>query len=126
MRPATLAEVASLAAQGQPFDLTLGNFLDAFKATPTAGALAETPALLATAFGDQGRVRDAYLAATAEELSRQHGLPLPPWVHREERRLHRPWFASSMAALRAILLLESPPGFRSRNLFISENALSRV
>lgn len=126
MRPTTLAEVSRLVAQGQPFDLTLGNFLDDFKTKPSADALAEVPMLLAPALGHQGRIQDAYLAATAEELSRQHGLPLPRWVDRQERKLQRPWFASSMAALRAVLLLESPAGFRSRNLFVSENALSRV
>ena len=73
-----------------------------------------------------GRVEDAYLAAVAEELARRFGLPLPAWTMTEERWLHKPWFASPLASLRAVLLLESPPGFRSRNLFVSENALSRV
>jgi hypothetical protein len=126
MRPKTLAEVARLANRGEPFDFCFANFLDDFNAAPKITALAESPGLLAPAFGQQGRVQDAYLAATAEELSRQHGFPIPPWVNGEERKLHRPWFASSMAALRAVLLLESPPAFRSRNLFVSENALSRA
>ena len=127
MRPKTLAEVAKLAAQGQPFDLCLANFLDEIKTSPNAAdALAEAPDLLAPAFGDQGRVQDAYLAATAEELSHQCGVSLPRWVDEDERKLRRPWFASPLAALRAVLLLESPPGFRSRNLFVSENALSRT
>jgi hypothetical protein len=126
MRPTTLAEVARLAAEGHPFDLTLGNFLDGFKCMPQSDALAQAPMLLATSQGHPGQVQDAYLAATAEELSRQHGFPLPLWVNQEDRKLRRPWFASSMSALRAVLLLESPAGFRSRNLFVSENALSRA
>jgi hypothetical protein len=84
------------------------------------------PPLLAPRFGELGHVQDAYLAATAEELARKHSLPLPVWTEASERQLHRPWFASPLAALRAVLLLESPAGFRARNLFVSENALSRA
>ena len=126
MRPKSLAEVAALAAQGDSFDRCLVNFLDEFYAAPNAAALSATPDLLAPQFGDHGRVQDAYLAATAEELARRFSLPQPGWTAGEDRRLHRPWFATPLAALRAVLLLESPPAFRSRNLFVSENALSRA
>jgi len=126
MRPKTLAEVAQLAAGGDSFDRCLANFLDEFYATPGEAALNETPALLAPQFGEPGRVQDAYLAAAAEELARSFNLPLPAWTAGEERKLHRPWFASPLGSLRAALLLESPAGFRSRNLFVSENALTRV
>lgn len=126
MRPKTLAEVAALVAQGDSFDRCLANFLDEFYAASNAPALAATPALLAPQFGDTGRVQDAYLAATAEELARRFDLPLPAWTFGEHRQLHRPWFATPLAALRAVLLLESPPAFRARNLFITENALSRA
>lgn len=126
MRPRTLSEVADLAAGGDSFDRCLSNFLDEFYVAPSADALADSPQLLAPRLGEVGRVEDAYLAATAEELARRFGLQFPAWVAAEERRLHRPWFASSLAALRAALLIESPAGFRSRNLFVSENALTRV
>lgn len=126
MRPKTLAEVAALAAQGDSFDRCLANFLDEFYAAPNAAALAAAPALLAPQFGDLGRVQDAYLAATAEELARRFELPQPGWTVGEDRQLRRPWFATPLAALRAVLLLESPPAFRARNLFVSENALSRA
>jgi hypothetical protein len=127
MRPKTLAEVAQWTAQGQPFDFCLANFLDECKnSSDHAAALAEAPELLGPVWGEPGRVQDAYLAATAEELGREWQVALPRWVMAEERHLRRPWFASPLAALRAVLLLESPPGFRSRNLFVSENALSRV
>ena len=126
MRLRTLVEVAALAAAGDAFDRCLANFLDEFYAAPDAGALAGAPVLLAPQFGEMGHVQDAYLAATAEELARRFSLPLPDWTVGENRRLHRPWFATPLAALRAVLLLESPPAFRSGNLFVSENALARA
>ncbi|HEY2951365.1 MAG TPA: hypothetical protein VGK40_02215 [Verrucomicrobiae bacterium] len=126
MRPRTLAEVAQLALGGDSFDRCLANFLDDFYAGPADAALAETPQLLAPACGELGLRQDAYLAATAEELARRFSLAMPSWIAAPERMLHRPWFASPLASLRAVLLVESPAGFRARNLFVSENALSRV
>lgn len=126
MRPKSLAEVAALTVQGESFDRCLANFLDGFHAAPGADALADAPTLLAPNGGELGRIQDAYLAATAEELARRCTFPVPGWTTGESRRLHRPWFASPLAALRAVLLLERPAGFRSRNLFVSANALSRA
>jgi hypothetical protein len=121
-----LAEVAELTLQGDSFDRCLANFLDGFYSAPNAQALADAPRLLVAGKGELGHVQDAYLAATAEELARRFSLAVPDWTGGEARTLHRPWFASPLGALRAVLLLESPPAFRSRNLFISENALSRA
>jgi hypothetical protein len=126
MRPASLAEVAHLALGGDSFDRCLANFLDGFYAAPGANALQETPVLLAPRFGELGSVQDAYLAATAEELARAHGFVVPEWTAGKTRELKHPWFASPMRSLRAVLLSESPAAFRARNLFVSENALSRV
>ena len=47
MRPKTLAEVATLAAQGDSFDRCLANFLDGFYAAPNAAA--STPILIPAA-----------------------------------------------------------------------------
>jgi hypothetical protein len=126
MIPKTLAEVAQLAANGESFDLCLRNFLDGFLAWPGADALAIEPEKLADKLPQFGAVEDAYLAATAEWLAWKFNLPPPRWVFEPARSLPRPWFASPLAALRGLLLLESPAPFRSRNLFISENALSRA
>jgi hypothetical protein len=126
MRPKTLADVALLASRGEVFDLYLSNFLDEFYAAPDQSALVHTPELLAPKFGEQGRVQDAYLAATAEYLAAMNHFPIPQWVVGDNRQLHQPWFASQLASLRAVLLLESPATFRARNLFVSENALTRV
>jgi len=126
MRPKTLAEVAGLAANGESFDRCLANFLDEFYSAPKAVALIDMPPLLGPVLGEPGCVQDVYLAATAEELARAHQFSVPEWTLGEARKLHRPWFASSLAALRAVLILESPPAFRARNLFVSENALARA
>jgi len=126
IRPKTLAEVAALAAGGDSFDRCLANFLDEFYRSPNAHALADEPQLLRPRFGEQGQVQDAYLAATAEELCREWQLPVPEWTASADRALHRPWFASPLASLRAVLLVESPAAFRARNLFVSANALTRV
>lgn len=119
MRPQTLAEVAELTATGEPFDFTLRNFLDEFQSQRRPDALEAEPRRL------DARL-DAYLAATAESLATSHALPVPAWAWAESRKLRRPWFALPWAGLRAVLLLESPAAFRSRNLFVSANALSRA
>ena len=126
MRPKTLAEVAQLTLNGDSFDRCLANFLDEFYIAPNAEALANAPELLASSLGELGQVQDAYLAATAEKLASDNQFPVPTWTDEDVRKLHRPWFASSLAALRTVLLLESPAAFRARNLFISENALTRA
>lgn len=126
MRPRTLAEVAQLTARGESFDHSLANFLDGFYAQPTESALSAEPGLLATIGGALGGIQDAYLAATAEQLACERQFPIPDWVDADARKLRQPWFASSLASLRALLILESPASFRSRNLFVSENALTRA
>ena len=126
MIPKTLAEVAELAASGESFDLSLRNFLDGFFANPSATALDPEPMRLADGVPELGEIEDAYLAATAEWLAWKFNLEPPRWVFDEVRWLRRPWFASQLASMRAALLLESPAPFRSRNLFVSENALSRA
>jgi len=126
MIPKTLAEVAELAEKGESFDLCLRNFLDGFYAKPDAAALKAEPAALASKIPQFGAIEDAYLAATAEWLAWRYDFTPPAWAFAPSRSLHRPWFASTLATLRAILLWESPAPFRSRNLFVSENALSRA
>ena len=126
MRPRTLSEVAALVAQGHSFNLALFEFLDEFYEAPNASSLESEPQRLASALLETGPVIDCYLAAVAEDLGQRFNLPTPQWAGAEDRKLRRPWFASSLASLRAVLIRESPPAFRSRNLFVSENALSRA
>ena len=124
--PKSLADVAVFTAKGESFDFCLRNFLDSFYAAPNVDALMAEPPRLLESNPRFGQIEDAYLAATAEWLAWKFDLQPPSWIFRPGRSLRRPWFASSLASLRAILLLESPAPFRSRNLFVSENALSRA
>lgn len=126
MIPKTLAQVSELTAQGEPFDLCIKNFLDGFYARPNVAALQPEPPRLISKIPKFGEIEDAYLAATAEWLAWKFDLNPPPWIFDPSRALRRPWFASPLSALRAVLLIESPAAFRSRNLFVSENALTRA
>jgi hypothetical protein len=124
--PTSLAQVAEQCKAGRPFHLALGEFLDHFYAHPDPGASDTEPCWLQDAYPDIGAVYDAYLAASAEALALRLGVSGPEWAKSPGRGLRRPWFASPAAALRALLIHESPAPFRARNLFVSENALSRV
>src|SRR3954470_14305735 len=118
-------EVAQLTRAGGHFDICVRNFLDEFKQNPKAESLEAEPERLRDSF-EKGPLYDAYLAAVAESLSTEHNIPTPVWAWAEDRKLQRPWFALPWAGMRAVLLLESPAAFRSRNLFVSANALSRA
>ena len=109
----------------EDFGYMLRDFLDRFREQPDPTLVAEEPALLATILNDNG-VADAYLAATAAWLAKQHGLRVPQWATIDSRALDTPWFAARTHKLRMLLIQESPTEFRIRNLFVSANALSRA
>lgn len=67
----------------------------------------------------------ALIAGTVLELCRDLGLPAPQWAH-DAKPLSKPWFVSGMESLKATALLESPYGFRSKNIFVQRNFLSRI
>jgi hypothetical protein len=122
-RPHSLAEVASRSASFRDFAYHVADFLHHFNANPSYDSIAAEPASLAGRF-PEGHIADCYLAAIAVELTTRLDRPRPAWSQRPERFCHEPWFASPGPHMRALLLLESPPGFRERNLFVTANALS--
>ena len=124
-RPGSLAEVASWSSARRDFWNHLADFLDQFYLERRLDMLQDEPARLASKI-DDGEIADAYLAATAVSLARSLSMVPPSWARRPDRKLRRPWFASPGPAIRATLLLESPAPFRERNLFVSENALTRA
>jgi hypothetical protein len=122
-RPRSLAEVAL--AGPRAFHFALAELLDEVRRVRDPSMLAEEPARRAGVY-DGGGVADAYLAAVAVALARELGTAPPTWAWSPDRKLAVPWFAHPGAALRATLLAESPAPFRERNLFVSENVLSRA
>lgn len=124
-RPDSLLKVTVESSSTREFGYALVEFLDQFYSEKRPEMIAEEPPLLRQRLNDEG-VADAYLAAVAVELSRSLARTPPEWTYHPTRFLRRPWFANPGPSLRATLLLESPAAFRERNLFVSENALSRA
>jgi hypothetical protein len=80
--------------------------------------------------GEPGRtgstVLDAYLAALAEHLSNEAGLPAPAWVDDPTRFLRQWWIESDVPSAGPTAMAQSPAAFRRRGIFISERALERA
>lgn len=115
----------ALRAGQKPPVWDLGNLLDDFRhhcASPE-----EKLALVSDPPEPTGEKHtDSYLAAMVESLCSEANLRPPDWTASPGTYLQRPWFASGLQSLKAILLTESPVAFRRRNLFVSANALQRV
>lgn len=115
-------------AAEENFGFALRNFLDAFYAAgqlERGEMLREEPPRLRGVLQDRG-VADAYLAAVANHLSGLSGLRRPAWSQQAERIPDRPWFALNAPEARIWLLTQSPAAFRERDLFVSEDALTRA
>jgi len=124
-RISRLSDVAEMARQEGNLSFPLRDFLDGFYTDPACEKLSDEPGLLARVLADDG-FADAYLAAVCDHLCRQYKFPRPAWTKTPARILRKPHFAARTHGLRMILLQESPPAFRERNIFVSANTLSRV
>jgi hypothetical protein len=74
----------------------------------------------------EGKICDAFLAATADYLSRVNGVPTPAWALNEDLVLDQPWFTEEFPQLRLRLLRDTPSAFKDKNPFVFESALSVV
>jgi hypothetical protein len=70
---------------------------------------------------------DTLIGATGEHLAQRWGLRIPDWTQRPEHfALEKPQFIPDSRALRGVLIVESPPAFRSRLIFTGAEPLDRA
>ncbi len=126
-RPGSMREVAVESVTYEDFGYNLKDFLHEFakageRHRPLDPMLAEEPPRLAERFRE-GKICDAFLAATADYLSRVNHIPTPAWALAEERVLEVPWFSLESPRVRGLLLRDTPSAFKDKNVFIFESAL---
>jgi hypothetical protein len=115
-KPNSLGEVVRRVKAGeQKFDPSLRELLDSFYANADATVGDRRAAEL-----HRCAVHDAYVAAVAEHLARDYGLPTPEWSETHGNRLREPFFAGGLQSLKGVLVAESPTAFRRRLLFVSK------
>ena len=126
-RPQTLAEVAEIARQNSSdFAMALDEFVDEFY-LDHPNKIAQQKRLDAVPSSVDDPVIDAWIGAAGEHLAQRWGLKVPNWTKRSFHfALQRPVFLPDNLALRGIVIVESPPAFRSRLIFTRVEPLARA
>jgi hypothetical protein len=126
-RPQTLAEVAEIARQNSSeFPVALDEFVDEFYLDhPDKVAQQRRLDVAPPSVADP--LIDAWIGATGEHLAQRWGLTVPNWTQRScHFALQEPVFLPPEVALRGIVIVESPPAFRSRLIFTRAEPLARA
>ena len=118
-RPETLRAVAEESDSLETFGRLFRDWLHAVRTFSSRAqlerAIRDEPPRLARNFAE-GKVADAWLAASAEYAAQRAALPCPAWA--TGRVAPEPWFAVDHDPVaRAIALRDSPGPFKARNLF---------
>jgi hypothetical protein len=126
-RPQTLAEVARIVrAAPSHYAMPLDEFCDEFYLDhPDKAAQQRRIDPVPEPVGDP--LADAWIGAVGEHLALRWGLEVPAWTHRAVHfALQDPHFAPAAKALRGVVIVESPPAFRSRLIFTGAEPLARA
>ncbi len=126
-RPMTLQEVVAETREYRDFGRHLKDFLHEFalakkQERPLQPLLSDEPRFLANEF-KEGRICDAFIAATADYLSRVNGVNTPLWALNDARVLEEPWFSEDWPEVRLLLLRDTPSAFKDKNIFVFDSAL---